>query len=430
MSDLPPVILNDDFQHVLDELEKGTSMFITGRAGTGKSTLLKLFKKTTRKKVVVLAPTGIAALHIQGQTIHSFFGFPPKTLTRDQIKSKPYKKIYQKPDAFIIDEISMVRADLIDHIDQFLRINGRDENLPFGGAQMIFFGDLFQLPPVVRQDEMLFFKTQYQTPYFFSAEVFDEFELEGLELREVFRQKNRGFVNLLDAIRTNSLDYDDLEALNERYIEDTEELTLHTDFITLSARNDTVNKINSSRLEALDEVSHQFVATVSGNFKENLFPTAPILQLKKGAQVMFIKNDVNKKYVNGTLGKVIDLDREKLKVKVIRDDGTEDILKIKPASWEMIRHKIDLKGELITDTIGTFKQYPVRLAWAITIHKSQGKTFENVIIDLGKGAFAHGQTYVALSRCTSLEGIILKKRIHPRDIMLDPTVIEYYDSHF
>ncbi|MEM7105364.1 MAG: PIF1 family DEAD/DEAH box helicase [Bacteroidota bacterium] len=430
MLDDAPIQLNADFQYALDALEKGANMFITGKAGTGKSTLLQLFRDTTRKKVVVLAPTGIAALNVKGQTIHSFFGFPPKPITKADIKQKRYRGLYQKLDVMIIDEISMVRADMLDNIDHFLRINRDMLDEPFGGVQVVFFGDLFQLPPVVKKEEAEYFRTNYQSPYFFSADVMQEIELERLELSFVYRQDNRAFIRLLDNIRTNSLDYDDLEALNERYYKELSDYEMEGHFITLSARNNEVDRINHQQLSKLQGTEVTFTGRADGNFTERLFPTDIILKLRVGAQVMFVKNDPKRRFVNGTIGTVTQLTQDQIKVTITDEEGNPRGINVKKMDWELIRHKIDDDGNIGSDTIGTFVQYPLRLAWAITIHKSQGKTFDKVIIDLGKGSFAHGQTYVALSRCTSLQGVVLKQRIRPRDIMLDPRIVEYNESQY
>ncbi len=426
-NELQPIKLSSDFKAALDVLENTrTNVFVTGRAGTGKSTLLQLFRNTTKKKVVVLAPTGIAALHVQGVTIHSFFRFPGKPLSRSEIKKVRYNKLYQKVDAIIIDEISMVRADMIDNMDAFLRLNGTRPGLPFGGVQMIFFGDLFQLPPVVSSEpERQLFKTFYDTAYFFSAKVFEnDFEMEMLELHQTYRQKSRHFIRLLDAIRLNHTDYDDLEDLNERHIENFESDDF---YITLSPRNATVNAINKSELKKLDTEERSYAAKVSGFFDERRFPTDAILNLKMGAQVMFIKNDPDKKFVNGTIGKVVELEPDSIKVLVENEAGMEKLIKVEKLEWEILKYKVNEKNEIETDVVGSFSQYPLRLAWAVTIHKSQGKTFDKVIIDLGKGAFESGQTYVALSRCRTLQGIVLKRKITPRDVMIDDRIVEFYE---
>lgn len=422
--------LSDDFKYVLDCLEKqSTNLFITGRAGTGKSTLLQLFRNTTHKKTVVLAPTGIAALNVKGQTIHSFFGFPPKPLAREEIRRRRDRRLYKKMEVLIIDEISMVRADLLDNIDYFLRVN-RENPYPFGGVQVVFFGDLFQLPPIVSSiAEKQLFEDYYDSPYFFSAKVFEEdFDLDKIELRKVYRQENRYFLRLLDSIRLNQMDYDDLEDLNQRYLPAFEAEDF---YITLSARNAKVDSINRKEIDKIAYPAFLYQASITGAFPPNLFPTEAGLQLKLHSQVMFIKNDPQKKFVNGTIGKVIKLENDKVTV-LVEEFGQKREVEVEPMDWEIQKYKLnpDDPSKIETEVIGTFKQIPLKLAWAITIHKSQGKTFDKVIIDMGKGAFEFGQTYVALSRCRTLEGIVLKQAIRPRDIMTDERIIEWYEQHF
>ena len=425
-----PLELSQDFNDALDMMDKENKhLFITGRAGTGKSTLLRLFRKTSRKKIVVLAPTGIAALNVGGQTIHSFFGFPPRPLTSKDIKQvRSKQKLIQNIDTLIIDEISMVRADLLDGIDAFMRKNGRKPDLPFSGVQVIFFGDLFQLPPVVSsQTEKQFFQTYYDSPYFFSANVFkQDFEVEMVELRKTYRQDSRYFVRLLDAVRTNMLDYDDLAELNERHIPDFEPQEA---YITLSTRNSVVDQINKKALDELHTPERIFFAEVVGKFEGRLFPTEQTLQLKLGAQVMFLKNDPKRKYVNGTIGRVVGFKDDAVKVEIERADGELIDINVEKSEWKILKYKTssNLENEIETEVAGTFKQFPLKLAWAITIHKSQGKTFDRVIIDLGRGAFEHGQTYVALSRCRTLEGIVLKKPLRVRDIMVDERIVDFYE---
>lgn len=424
--------LSDDFQAALNLMEKtNKSLFITGRAGTGKSTLLHLFKSTTRKKVVVLAPTGIAALNVGGQTIHSFFGFPAKLIQQNDIKKRRDRRLYERMEVLIIDEISMVRADLLDHIDYFLRIN-RNNATPFGGLQVIFFGDLFQLPPVVSSaEEQMYFRTAYETPYFFSSTVLanKNFELESLELRRVYRQEARRFVRLLDAVRLNKLDWDDLEELNERHDPNFEQGDL---YITLSTRNDIADKLNERKLNEINDREMVYIATTEGDFDSRQFPTEAQLRLRIGAQVMFIKNDVKREFVNGTIGKVVELELDKIVVEIEDREGKLKHIHVEPFSWNILRYKIgdNQTQNIDTEIVGSFKQYPLKLAWAMTIHKSQGKTFDRVTIDLGSGAFEHGQTYVALSRCRTLEGIVLRQKIRPQDVRVDERIVEFYEQYF
>lgn len=428
--DRQPFVLSGDFQEALNLLEKSSQhLFITGRAGTGKSTLLQLFRNTTRKNAIVLAPTGVAALNVRGQTIHSFFGFPPRLIDSSEIKKRKFRKLYQKLEVLIIDEISMVRADLLDAIDLFLRIN-RDDRRPFGGVQMIFFGDLFQLPPVVASPmERQYFQTYYRSPYFFSARVFEEgFEFEMVELSHVYRQEQRHFLRLLDAIRLNRADESDLEDLNRRFMPDFDP---GNSFITLSARNATVDSINQRELAKLQEAPRYYTAFVGGEFNPQLYPTDLRLELKKKAQVMFLKNDPERRFVNGTIGKITALEAESIHVEIQTPDGTTEEIEVTRSEWEILRYKMSSTDpeKIETEVVGTFEQFPLRLAWAITIHKSQGKTFDRVIIDLGQGAFEHGQTYVALSRCRTLEGIVLQARLRPQDVLVDDRVVEFYEQH-
>lgn len=424
-----PLSLSQEFQALLDQLENtDQSMFITGRAGTGKSTLLQLFRNTSRKRIAVLAPTGIAALNVKGQTIHSFFGFPPKMLNPSDITVRRNYRMFQKLDVLIIDEISMVRADMMDNIDIFLRRNrGIDE--PFGGVQMVFFGDLFQLPPVVASDfEKYVFRSKYESPYFFSSRIMQsEYDMVMVELNEVYRQADRGFINLLDNIRLRAIDYDDMETLNERHVPIPEDLDY---FITLCSRNATANAINTAALAKLDTPNHIFTAKVSGDFNSKRIPTELHLNLKVGAQIMFVKNDPKKRFVNGTIGKVEAIIDDQVTVSVKKDDEQIQYFELEPMEWEIIRytHADEQGNEIQSKVTGTFTQFPVKLAWAITIHKSQGKTFDTVVIDMGEGAFEYGQTYVALSRCRTLQGIYLKRAIKPTDIMVDDKVCEYFDQ--
>ena len=425
---LTPLTLNEEFKAILDQLEYTSDhLFITGRAGTGKSTLLQVFRNTTKKRVAVLAPTGVAALNVRGQTIHSFFGFPPKIITHKEIHRRSNYRIYQNLDMIIIDEISMVRADMLDNINYFLKIN-RQNRLPFGGVQMVFFGDLFQLPPVVSTaPEKQYFNSYYTSPYFFSSYALHEIALKMIELSEVFRQEERSFIQLLDNIRLNQMDYDDMLYLNERHQPIPEDRSF---YITLSARNDIATRINDAELRAITEPQVQFQAMVTGEFNPQLYPADLILILKTGAQVMFVKNDPQKQFVNGTIGIVEEVTEEIIRVKVLDNNLDEKTVTVEKQEWEVIRYEINPNDpqQISSKTVGAFTQYPLKLAWAITIHKSQGKTFERVIIDLGRGAFESGQTYVALSRCRTLGGIILTNPVTARDIFIDERIAEYYNQ--
>lgn len=429
MADFQPLVISPAFQAILDQMEHSRDhLFITGQAGTGKSTLLRLFQQTTSKKVVVTAPTGVAALQAGGQTIHSFFSFPPHLFGPGEVRKGRFKKLYQKLDVLIIDEISMVRADLLDRIDLFLRIN-RDRTEPFGGVQVIFFGDLFQLPPVLRREEAEVLRHWgYESPYFFSAQVMaPPFVWQMVELQEVFRQKDRHFLRLLDDIRTNRADQDTLDALNQRIAPPAE---LEDFQLVLAARNFKVDQINQRKLEALPGEEHHYAADISGTFSAHAYPTEPILRLREGAQVMFIRNDPEGAFVNGTIGKVAALSSREVQVSVPDEQGQLRTLTVEAVSWEVIRYgpPKDKDGALSREILGTFKQLPLRLAWAVTIHKSQGQTFDRVILDMSGGMFEHGQLYVALSRCRTLEGITLSQAIRPSDVRVDERIVDFYQA--
>jgi len=428
----PPVSISREYNYALDRMEHSRdSLFITGRAGTGKSTLLGLFRDTTKKRCVFLAPTGVAALHIRGQTIHSFFAFPPKLITRQEITKRKNHRLYKKVECIVIDEISMVRVDMIDAIDLFLQKN-RENSLPFGGVQMIFFGDLYQLPPVVASAfERQYLQEHYESQYFFSALVMDRLQprMEMLELHEVHRQKDKGFIRFLDSIRTRTFDMDDLENINARV--HTPDTVMPDEYITLATRNAVVDKINSTKMAQLINQEFLFVCNIQGQFNERNPPAPPNLKLRKGAQVMFVRNDQEKRFVNGTLGTVEALDDKSIVVKLQDESsGEQKLIEVEKSTWEIIRYRYSEKNEneIEAHVIGTYEQYPLILAWAVTIHKSQGKTFTNAMIDLTGGAFDYGQTYVALSRCKTLEGIFLKNPIKPKDVMVDEVIVDYYFS--
>ncbi|MCM8812473.1 MAG: AAA family ATPase [Candidatus Omnitrophica bacterium] len=395
------------------------AIFVTGRAGCGKSTLLQQIKASTRKCAAVLAPTGVAALNVRGQTIHSFFKFPPRFIDRSVIRRQRNHNVFQELELLIIDEVSMVRADVMDGIDYALRIN-RGFDIPFGGVQLVCFGDLFQLPPVVRGRELEhFFRRAYGSPYFFSAHVFSEMPLSRVELTTVYRQTDLQFIDLLDAIREDRLDEDALRLLNRRPADGTE----HFDngVIVLTGTNEAARRINERRLREFPEPAYHYQAELTDRFEPSFYPADADLTLKPGAQVMMLANDPKGRWVNGTLAHVAELAPARVNVRI---GGL--VYPVEPVSWERVEYVFDQQTQMIQEkSVGSFTQYPVRLAWAITIHKSQGKTFDRVIIDVGRGAFAHGQVYVALSRCRTLDGIRLAVPIRPRDIVFDPQIHEY-----
>lgn len=420
--------LNEQFKRAVDLMENtDKNIFITGKAGTGKSTLLNYFRSITRKKIVVLAPTGVSALNVEGETIHSFFGFKPNVTIQNIKKLSPKKrKLYEELDTIIIDEISMVRADLLDCVDYFLQLNGKEKGKPFGGIQMIFIGDLYQLPPVVTSKEKRFFTERYKNQYFFDADVFKEISVEFIELEKVYRQRDERFIKLLNEIRNNTITEESLALLNSRV---GVELPSDSDYVVyLTPLNETVDKINGERLKSLRGKLYKWKAYIEGDFEEGSYPADIVLQLKKGAQVMMLNNDSRGRWVNGSIGKVVGIRSGKgIEDDVIEvqfpDGRVEDVL---PYTWEIFHYRYNEKTQMIeTEEIGSFTQYPIKLAWAVTIHKSQGKTFDRVIIDLGRGVFAPGQVYVALSRCTSFEGIVLKKPIKKSHILLDRRIVEF-----
>lgn len=436
--------INEQFRHAIALMEgSNKSVFVTGKAGTGKSTLLEYFRANTRKNIVVLAPTGVAALNIKGQTIHSFFGFRPDITTEKVKEINPKNKsIYKKLDAIVIDEISMVRADLLDCIDIFLRLYGRKKNSPFGGIQMILIGDLYQLPPVVTSKERELFRDYYPSPYFFDSMAFRGvmsplfqssgigMEMEFIELEKVYRQQDKVFLELLNAIRNNTADWGHLEKLNARYIPD-----FRVDgkdfYIYLATTNQLVDAINSEKLNRLKGETYIYEGQCIGDFSLKDMPTSREIALKIGAQVMLLNNDTEGRWINGTIGKISEiesLDGESDIIWVDCADGRR--LDIKPYTWELFEFAFDRKSKMIlSNVVGRFIQYPLKLAWAITIHKSQGMTFDNMIIDIGRGTFSHGQLYVALSRCTSLNGIILKRPLEKRHILMDRRVVEFLTKY-
>ena len=418
--------LNESFAEAL-ELIENTSMdvIITGSAGTGKSTLIEYFRGVTKKNSVVLAPTGVAALNAGGMTIHSFFKFGPD-ITLEKVKKTRRKGrgIYGKIDVIIIDEISMVRADLLDCVDRFLRLNGKKPEEPFGGVQMVFVGDLYQLPPVVRtQGEREIFSGHYKSEYFFDSLVFSGIDYEIIELEKIYRQKDAGFISMLNRIRSNTVTEADLAKVNERlgheFSDDDYGLT-----VCLTTTNKMAQSINSRRLEGISAPSRTLEAEIEGRCESKYFPTEAALELKEGAQVMLLNNDPFGRWVNGTIGRVVEImPRGEERILVELPSGVEDV---SPYKWRVHRFVYNQAAKSIeTEESGYFRQYPLRLAWAITIHKSQGKTFNRVIIDTGRGTFAHGQMYVALSRCTSLEGIFLRRRAERRHMSVDERVVEF-----
>ena len=421
---------NSEFQSAFELIqETNQSFFLTGKAGTGKSTFLKHVVKSVSKNFIVIAPTGLAAVNVGGVTIHSFFQFPLRPLLPEDNEIKIFwensdkHKLISTLDTIIIDEISMVRADIIDGIDCSLRRNGGNPNLPFGGKQIVFVGDIFQLEPIAmkKSGELKIINEIYGSTYFYFAKVFQKITLISIELQKVYRQNDMDFISLLDKVRVDEISKHDLNVINSRVISSSE--LLKNDFvITLTTKNDLADNVNSQKLIELNTKPLTFFAEVSGEFDESKYPTTPELTLKVGAQIIFIKNDFEKRWVNGSIGMVVDLADNEIKVKL--SDGS--IYKVEKQNWENLTYKYNKEERKIEqEIIGTFRQYPLKLAWAITIHKSQGLTFDKVIIDFGSGTFASGQAYVALSRVTSFEGLFLIRNLNSTDIFIDNEIKEF-----
>lgn len=422
--------IRDSYESAFDFLDRtNKNIFVTGKAGTGKSTLLQIFRSSTQKNCVILAPTGVAAVNVKGQTIHSFFRFKTD-VTLDSVAKmrvpKSRRRLYEGLDTIVIDEISMVRSDMLDCIELFLRLNGKVKSAPFGGVQIIFFGDLYQLPPVVMRHERALFNGPYNSCYFFDAKCYADLNLQCFELEEVHRQKEDIFLELLNAVRNKNMMRHHFDVLKSRYqphfFPDKDDF-----YVYLTTTNAMADKVNSEQLEQITRAEHAFEGDITGDFESKYLPAQLSFKCKVGAQVMLLNNDAHKRWVNGSIAKVIscssDEDGEG-SIKVELADGRE--VDVHPFTWEMFQFKYNEDSERIeSDCIGAFTQFPLRLAWAVTIHKSQGKTFDRVIVDVGNGAFAHGQIYVALSRCTTFEGLILRKPIRLRDIHLDQKVVHF-----
>ncbi len=465
---------NQEMQKALEIMnETNQNLFLTGEAGTGKSTLLNYFRYTTKKNVVVLAPTGVAALNVEGQTIHSFCSFGPD-ITPQKVKKlgpwDPKRKLLAKLEVVVVDEISMVRADLLDCVDKFLRTNGATSHLPFGGIQMVFIGDLYQLPPVDKDfgagDGLI---KLYQSPYFFDSRSFKSAKFAFVALKTIYRQKDQAFKDVLNAVRNNAATADHLLVLNQRAGKDNEKFTFEKFAIYLTPHNLQASKVNSFFLEKISSELKTYTGVARGTFENRELPTDLELHIKIGAQIMMLNNDQQKRWVNGTMGKIIGIEKaekeqeasgmdeayhsqlantfynrsakddediwnlgasstERSYDSIVVELETGETVYVLPHTWEMFKFYLDNATQSVdSKATGTYTQYPFKLAWAVTIHKAQGKTFDKVYVDLSTGTFAHGQLYVALSRCRTLEGLYLKRPITSRDIILDRRIVDFLE---
>ena len=415
----------DEYEAALAHLQTGDGhLFVTGRAGTGKSTLLRALRDMIPEETVTLAPTGLAAVNVGGQTIHSFFGLPPRLLKPEDIRRSRNGRVMRRLRLLVIDEVSMVRSDLMWAIDQALRVNRGRPREPFGGVRLVLFGDLHQLPPVVQEAEVggHLFET-YGGPFFFNvASLRDGAGTGLLELSHVFRQRDEALLRVLNRIRDGEATEEDLVDLNAR-VAPIRTLREGHAYVILTPTNAAANRINQAFLDALPDPARAFEAAITGEFSEGSAPTDRLLVLKPGAKVMLLRNDSDRRWVNGTVAHVTRIEGDSVHVEI---DGREH--EVEPVAWEQRRYAFDQGQEKIVESVaGTFRQLPLKLAWALTIHKSQGLTLDKAYIDLGRGTFAHGQAYVALSRCRTLDGLALARPLKPSDVIFDPAITAYRD---
>lgn len=394
------------------------NVFLTGRAGTGKTTLMREFLRRAGSRAAVLAPTGVAAMQAGGQTIHSFFHFPPRLIEGRDIKKVRHRRAIQALHTLVIDEISMVRSDMMWAIDAALRLN-RDSAEPFGGVQIILVGDLAQLPPVIQGAEAEYLELSHLGPFFFHPPSFRDAGIQMVELEEVFRQSDEDFIDILNAVRDGDIDGDQAERLNER-VTGLSGLEASLTHVVLTATNQAANRINQARLQGLNTPGRSFDAKIEGQFDPRLFPMDNPLFLKIGARVMLTRNDPGGRWVNGTLGEIEGFDEAAVRVRI-----GDQVYAVEPQKWERNAYEFDPAKQGLTQSVkGAYTQYPLRLAWAMTIHKAQGLTLDKVYLDLARRLFAHGQAYVALSRARTLDGLELSRPLTPQDIIADPRIFD------
>ncbi|MGE3301692.1 MAG: ATP-dependent RecD-like DNA helicase [Hyphomonadaceae bacterium] len=418
----PPEALDPVYLPVLDRMTEGRpNVFLTGRAGAGKTTLIKSLLRQLGGKAVVVAPTGVAAVQAGGQTIHSFFKLPPRLIDRSELHRMRDARVVKAAETIVIDEISMVRSDLLEAIDRSLRAH-RQIAKPFGGVQMVLVGDPHQLAPVVDGETRPILEDWFGGPWFFQADAFRRSDFLMIELKRAMRQDEPRFLDLLEGVRTASLSRDDQDLLQE-LVDDTDPVAASETHVVLTPTNAVANAINRARLEAIDGQGREYTASVEGDFDDRSYAAEAVLALKVGARVMLLRNDSAPGWVNGTIGVIEALEADSVILRVGRSTA-----RIEPATWEKARYEAGPRGGVNRKVIGTFKQLPLRLGWALTIHKAQGLTLDRVYVDMGRGMFAHGQAYVALSRARTLAGLRLSRPLRRSDLIRDPGAFEFGDA--